>query len=59
MRVPAQRVVEWLTDSGEMETAFEVEGAVPPLVDTDVADQREMLVRAGVDVDALEATLGT
>jgi hypothetical protein len=41
-----------------METAFEVEGAVPPLVDTDLEDQREMLVRAGVDLDALEEALG-
>lgn len=59
MRVPAQRVIEWLTDSGQVEVAYEVEGAVPPLVDTDLADQRQALARAGVDVDALEEALGT
>lgn len=58
MHVEAQRVVEWLTARGDLETAFEVEGALPPHLDTDSEEHRKLLVQHGVPVDALVDELG-
>ena len=58
MRVEAQRVVEWLTARGDLETAFEVEGALPPHLDTGSEEHRDLLARHGVPVDALVDDLG-
>lgn len=33
--VEAQQIVEWLTRKGDVATAFEAEGVLPPHVDTD------------------------
>ena len=58
MRVEAQRVVEWLTARGDLETAFEVEGALPPHLDTEREEHRDLLAQHGVPVDALVDDLG-
>lgn len=58
MHVEAQRVVEWLTARGDLETAFEVEGALPPHLDTENEQHRDLLARHGVPVDELVDDLG-
>ena len=35
MLVEAQHIVEWLSGQGDLETAFDIEGVLPPHVDTD------------------------
>jgi hypothetical protein len=57
MHVEAQRVVEWLTARGDLETAFEVEGALPPHLDIENEEHRDLLAQHGVPVDALVAEL--
>ena len=57
MHVEAQQVVEWLTSTGDVETAFGIEGALPPHLDTEAEEHRRLLTEAGVDVDALQRDL--
>lgn len=56
MLVAAQQVVDWLTERGGLETAFEVEGVLPPQLDTSRDEDRAILAEH-VDVDALLADL--
>ncbi len=58
MHVEAQKVVEWLTTRGDLETAFEVEGVLPPHIDTESDAHRQLLDQHGVPVDDLVAELG-
>ena len=58
MHVEAQRVVEWLTARGDLETAFEVEGALPPHLNIDNQEHRDLLAQHGVPVDDLVDELG-
>jgi hypothetical protein len=51
MQLEVQEIVEWLARKGRVETAFEVEGALPPHVDTE--RDRALLSEAGLDVDEL------
>lgn len=51
MQLEVQEIVEWLARKGRLETAFEVEGALPPHVDTE--RDRNLLREAGLDVDEL------
>jgi hypothetical protein len=55
MHVEAHELVAWLTRRGDLETAFEVEGALPPHLDTDTEEHRALLSEHGVDVDLLHA----
>lgn len=57
MLVAAQQVVEWLTRRGDLETAFEVEGVLPPQLDTERDEDRALLAEHDVDVDALHSEL--
>ncbi len=51
MQLEVQEIVEWLARKGRVETAFEVEGVLPPHVDTE--RDRDLLREAGLDVDEL------
>ena len=51
MKLEVQEIVEWLAGKGRLETAFEVEGTLPPHVDTE--RDRDLLREAGLDVDEL------
>lgn len=53
MLVEAQHIVEWLSGQGDLETAFDIEGVLPPHVDTDNETHRALLTSSGVDVDAM------
>jgi hypothetical protein len=53
MLVESHQVVAWLTRTGDLETAFEVEGVLPPHLDTDKDDHRALLREHGVDVDRM------
>jgi len=53
MRVEAQQVVEWLTARGDLETAFEIEGILPPHLDIDRDEDRQLLAQHDVEIDAL------
>ncbi len=57
MFVETQRVVEWLTARGDLDVAFEVEGVLPPHLDTDSPEHRELLASHGVPVDDLVSDL--
>jgi len=57
MLVEAHQVVSWLTSTGDLETAFEVEGVLPPHLDTDSDDHRTLLRQHDVDVDRMVADL--
>lgn len=58
MRVESHQLVAWLTNRGDLETAFEVEGVLPPHLDTDSEEHRALLSQHGVDIDLLQTELG-
>ncbi len=51
MLLQKQEIIDLLAENGDLATAFEVEGSLPELVDTD--QDRELLEQQGVHVASL------
>ena len=53
MQLPAQHVIEWLVKNGRESTAWDIEGKLPPTIDTD--RDRDLLAEHDIDVESLAA----
>lgn len=51
MRLQKQELIEWLVNNGNEAKAWDIEGSLPEVIETD--QDRELLVAHGIDVDAI------